>query len=128
MTEPFILGVNYWPRKKAMYWWSDFDAGEVREEFAIIHELGLSLVRIFLLWDDFQPTPNEVSLSSLKNLATVCDIAADLQLKLGITFFTGHMSGPNWAPRWMLQIIILFILCLAMCTWGLVLRRMLAVC
>jgi len=103
MSDPFILGVNYWPRKKAMYWWSDFDAGEVREEFAIIHELGLSLVRIFLLWDDFQPTPNEVSLSSLKNLATVCDIAADLQLKLGITFFTGHMSGPNWAPRWMLQ-------------------------
>jgi len=103
MTEPFILGVNYWPRKKAMYWWSDFDAGEVREEFAIIHELGLSLVRIFLLWDDFQPTPNEVSLSSLKNLATVCDIAADLQLKLEVTFFTGHMSGPNWAPRWMLQ-------------------------
>jgi hypothetical protein len=20
---PFLLGVNYWPRRKAMFWWSD---------------------------------------------------------------------------------------------------------
>ena len=37
MTD-FTLGVNYWPRRKAMYWWSNFDAGEVREEFAILKE------------------------------------------------------------------------------------------
>ena len=61
MTQPFTLGVNYWPRKKAMYWWSNFDAGEVREEFAIIKEIGLNVVRLFLLWDDFQPEPNRVS-------------------------------------------------------------------
>ena len=34
--QPFILGVNYWPRRKAMYWWSQFEAGEVREEFEIV--------------------------------------------------------------------------------------------
>ena len=32
MSEPFTLGVNYWPRRKAMYWWNNFDAGEVRNE------------------------------------------------------------------------------------------------
>ena len=21
MADPFVLGVNYWPRRKAMYWW-----------------------------------------------------------------------------------------------------------
>ena len=103
MTEPFTLGVNYWPRRKAMYWWSNFDAGEVREEFATIRELGMSLVRIFLLWDDFQPAPNAVAPDKLKHLATVCDIAADSGLSLDVTFFTGHMSGPNWAPRWLLD-------------------------
>ena len=103
MPEPFVLGVNYWPRRKAMYWWSDFDAGEVRDEFALIRELGLTLVRIFLLWDDFQPTPNQVSTASLDHLATVCDLAAEHGLKLDITFFTGHMSGPNWAPGWLLD-------------------------
>lgn len=102
MTESFVLGVNYWPRRKAMYWWSDFDAGEVREEFSIIQELGLSAVRIFLLWDDFQPTPDTVSSSCLENLTMVCDIAAGKGLKLNVTFFTGHMSGPNWSPSWLL--------------------------
>ena len=102
-TEPFVLGVNYWPRRKAMYWWSDFDAGEVREEFSLIAELGLNLVRIFLLWDDWQPTPDTVSPEALHDLEQVLDIAAGHGLKLDVTFFTGHMSGPNWAPGWLLE-------------------------
>jgi endo-1,4-beta-mannosidase len=36
-------------------------------------------------------------------LEKVCDIAASLDLALDVTFFTGHMSGPNWAPAWMLR-------------------------
>ncbi|MEP6988912.1 MAG: hypothetical protein ABI970_25140, partial [Chloroflexota bacterium] len=103
MAQPFTLGVNYWPRRKAMYWWSNFEADEVREEFAIIREIGLNVVRIFLLWDDFQPTPDSVSEERLKDLTTVCDIAADNGLGLDVTFFTGHMSGPNWSPRWLLD-------------------------
>lgn len=102
MAEPFVLGVNYWPRRKAMYWWSDFDAGEVREEFALLAELGMNVVRLFLLWDDFQPTPDAVSSECLRHLTTVCDIAAEVNLGLDVTFFTGHMSGPNWSPRWLL--------------------------
>ncbi|MCU0515058.1 MAG: hypothetical protein MUE40_21085 [Anaerolineae bacterium] len=103
MSEPFILGVNYWPRRKAMYWWQDFDAGEVREEFSLIADLGLNVVRLFLLWDDWQPQPDAVSADCLKHFATVCDIAAEQGLGLDVTFFTGHMSGPNWSPRWLLQ-------------------------
>jgi endo-1,4-beta-mannosidase len=103
MDDPFVLGVNYWPRRKAMYWWGDFDPGEVREEFALIRDLGLSLVRIFLLWDDFQPSPDMVAREQLANLESVCTIAADQGLALDITFFTGHMSGPNWSPRWLLD-------------------------
>jgi endo-1,4-beta-mannosidase len=101
--RPFLLGVNYWPRRKAMYWWADFDAGEVRDEFAIIRDLGLTHVRIFLLWESFQPTPDRVSVEALRDLRTVCDIAAELGLLLQVTFFTGHMSGPNWAPSWLID-------------------------
>jgi endo-1,4-beta-mannosidase len=100
---PFVMGVNYWPRRKAMYWWSDFDAAEVAEEFDVLRALGLTLVRIFLLWDDFQPTPDAVSPAALDALRTVADLAAERRLLLDITFFTGHMSGPNWAPRWLLD-------------------------
>ena len=34
----FMLGVNCWPKRKAMRWWSEFDAAEVRDEFGIISE------------------------------------------------------------------------------------------
>jgi endo-1,4-beta-mannosidase len=101
--QPFVLGVNYWPRRKAMYWWSDFDAGEVREEFEIIRSLGLGLVRIFLLWEDWQPNPETVAPAALDHFEMVCDIAASLGLTLDVTFFTGHMSGPSWVPGWMLR-------------------------
>jgi len=102
MSQPFTLGVNYWPRRKAMYWWSNFDAGEVREEFSLIKEIGLNVVRLFLLWDDFQPDPASVAKDKIENLVKVADIAAEHGLGLDITFFTGHMSGPNWSPRWLL--------------------------
>src|SRR5574337_155528 len=98
----FTLGVNYWPRRKAMYWWSQFEADEVRDEFALIASLGLRAVRVFLLWDDFQPAPDVVDRTCLKNLGRVCDIATENGLVLDVTFFTGHMSGPNWAPGWLL--------------------------
>ena len=101
MTD-FTLGVNYWPRKKAMYWWNDFDLGEVRDEFAIIKEIGMNVVRLFLLWDDFQPEPTSVAKDKLDNLSKVADAATENGLGLDLTFFTGHMSGPNWSPRWLL--------------------------
>ncbi|NJL54994.1 cellulase family glycosylhydrolase [bacterium] len=102
MSQPFVLGVNYWPRRKAMYWWSNFDADEVRQEFALIASLGMNVVRLFLLWDDWQPTPDHVSAERLRDFETVCDCAVEHGLTLDVTFFTGHMSGPNWSPRWLL--------------------------
>ena len=100
---PFTLGINYWPRCKAMYWWSNFDAGEVREEFAVIHAVGLRMVRLFLLWEDWMPAPDTVNPAALGHLETVANLAAGQGLQLNVTFFTGHMSGPNWAPGWMLE-------------------------
>jgi len=40
--------VNYRPRRKAMSWWSAIDAGEVHDEFDLIAEIGLKLVRVIL--------------------------------------------------------------------------------
>lgn len=69
----------------------------------MIHDLGSKLVRIFLVWENFQPAPDKISTSSLNNLATVCDIAKNNDLKLDVTFFTGLTSGYNWAPSWLLH-------------------------
>jgi len=75
LATPFNLGVNYWPRKKALYWWSRFDPAEVADELALIRSLGIRLVRIFLLWEDFQPEPERVDPQALQNLEIVCDLA-----------------------------------------------------
>eukprot|EP00211_Chloroparvula_japonica_P010227 CAMPEP_0119126664 /NCGR_PEP_ID=MMETSP1310-20130426/5502_1 /TAXON_ID=464262 /ORGANISM="Genus nov. species nov., Strain RCC2339" /LENGTH=100 /DNA_ID=CAMNT_0007116835 /DNA_START=137 /DNA_END=435 /DNA_ORIENTATION=+ len=98
-SEEFLLGVNYWPRKKAMTWWNHFDVKEVENDFQTIQDLGLSLVRIFLLWESFQPeSPDRVAAKAVEHVCTVANAAAKYGLKLDVTFFTGHMSGPNWCP------------------------------
>lgn len=100
----FRLGINYWPVSSAMYWWLRFDAGEVRRDFALISEAGFDSVRVFLLWENFQPSPKKVSDRALERLVTVADAASHAGLSLVPTLFTGHMSGANWAPEWALNV------------------------
>lgn len=99
----FRLGINYWPVNSAMYWWRRFDASEVKSDFRRIRAAGFDSVRIFLLWEDFQPLPTHISGQALNNLVTVADIAAHNELSLMPTLFTGHMSGVNWVPGWALE-------------------------
>lgn len=102
MSEQFDVGVNYWPASSAMRWWRRFDAGEVDRDFARIRRAGGDLVRFFLLWEDFQPTPPAVSDRSLARLVTVADTARRHGLRIIPTLFTGHMSGANFIPEWAL--------------------------
>jgi endo-1,4-beta-mannosidase len=101
----FRLGVNYWPVSSAMYWWRRFDVGEVAADFARIRAAGFDSVRIFLLWEDFQPAPDRVSDEALWKLVRVADLAARNNLSLLPTLFTGHMSGANWIPPWALEAV-----------------------
>src|ERR1700741_1866332 len=98
----FRLGINYWPSRTAMRWWSDFDAAEVRQAFARIAAGGFDSVRCFLLWDAFQPEPDRVDPTMLERLVSVADAADRAGLALVPTLFTGHMSGVDWIPSWAL--------------------------
>jgi endo-1,4-beta-mannosidase len=98
----FRLGVNYWPARTAMRWWSAFDRDEVAADFARIAESGIDSVRVFLTWEDFQPAPSQIDRTMLERLVTVADLAGELGLALVPTLFTGHMSGVNWIPAWAL--------------------------
>jgi endo-1,4-beta-mannosidase len=99
----FRLGINYWPVASAMTWWRRFDAAEVGRDFARLREAGFDSVRVFLLWEDFQPAPDQVSYETLARLVAVADIAARNELAIVPTLFTGHMSGVNWIPGWALE-------------------------
>lgn len=86
-----------------MYWWKRFDPRGVERDFACIREVGFDSVRIFTLWEDFQPEPDRISGEALANLVCVADLAEKNDLMLIITLFTGHMSGANWIPQWALD-------------------------
>ncbi len=103
MKDEFMTGVNYWPIEAAMDWWHCFDPGVVKEDFSRIREAGLKGVRIFLLWEDFQPLPKKVSVKALEELVSVMDMAHERELQILLTLFTGHMSGMNYLPPWMLE-------------------------
>ncbi len=86
-----------------MWMWSRFDAGEIREDFAHIADLGLDAIRFFLRWDDFQPHPDALDPAMLARLEAVVDLAAQAGLRTMPTLFCGHMSGVNWLPAWTLD-------------------------
>jgi len=98
----FHTGINYWPANKAMYWWRDFEAREVEEDFKKLADYNFRMVRIFLTWEDFQPSPDKISQQALDYLQKTVDVAFACGLHLMPTFFCGHMSGINWMPTWML--------------------------
>ncbi len=87
-----------------MYCWRNFHGEEVERDFARLRKAGFDTVRIFLLWEDFQPAPERVSKQALARLVRVADAAADNGLSLLPTLFTGHMSGANWIPGWALDV------------------------
>jgi endo-1,4-beta-mannosidase len=101
-SDLFRLGVNYWPARTAMSWWSQFDRTEVKRDFGRIAASGLDSVRVFLTWEDFQPAPSRIDRRMLDRLVQVADLAGESGLTLIPTLFTGHMSGVNWIPAWAL--------------------------
>lgn len=99
----FELGVNYWPRRRAMYMWRELDVGEVREEMAQIAAMGFDVVRIFALTEDFLPEPRTVSAELVGRLVDVVRAAKDVGLRAVPTLIVLNMSGRIWWPAWMLD-------------------------
>ena len=99
----FELGVNYWPRRSAMYMWRELDIGEVREEMAQIAGLGFDVVRLFTLAQDFLPQPLTVAADMVARLVEVVRAAKDAGLRVVPTLVVINMSGKFWWPAWMLD-------------------------
>jgi endo-1,4-beta-mannosidase len=85
-----------------MGWWTAFDPAEVAADFGRIAGCGFDSVRIFLTWEDFQPTRSRVDSKMVDRLVSTLDQACSAGLSVMPTLFTGHMSGVNWIPSWAL--------------------------
>jgi endo-1,4-beta-mannosidase len=100
----FELGVNYWPRRRAMYMWRDFDLGEVRDDMAHIASMGFDVARVFVLMEDFLPAPMTVSPKMLGRLVELSQAAKDANVAVVPTLIVLNMSGRIWWPAWMLDV------------------------
>lgn len=99
----FELGINYWPRRRAMYMWRELDLAEVRDEMAHIADLGFDVVRVFALTEDFLPEPTKVASEKVAQLVRVVQAAKDAGLRVVPTLIVLNMSGRIWWPSWMLN-------------------------
>jgi len=99
----FELGINYWPRRRAMYMWRDFDLGEIRDDMAHIAAMGFDVVRVLALTEDFLPGPRTVAAPMVARLVAVARAAKDAGLRVVPTLVVINMSGRIWWPAWMLD-------------------------
>ncbi len=97
-----FYGLNYWPRSRAMYFWDDFRAEEVREDFDRFARDGFNHLRVTLSWEAFAPKPEEPAPQALRSLALLVRLAEERDIKLTLALFMGHMSGANFLPPWLL--------------------------
>ncbi len=86
-----------------MYMWQRFDIEEIGEDIVRMKSFGLDVVRFFLMWDAFQPTPATMDAGALRRFDAIMDRIAGAGMRAMPTLFCGHMSGVNWLPRWTLE-------------------------
>ncbi len=99
----FELGINYWPRRRAMYMWRELDLAEVRDELAHVADLGFDTVRLLTLTRDFLPAHDTVDPVMVDRLVAVAGAARDVGLAVVPTLIVINMSGRIWWPDWMLD-------------------------
>ena len=51
----FFVGCNYWAKNAGMYMWSQWKPEIVKSELAALAANGVTVMRVFPLWSDFQP-------------------------------------------------------------------------
>ncbi len=98
--EAFRLGVNYWPAEAAMGWMQAYDGAVTRRDFRKAAAAGFETLRVFLRWEDVQPSASTVDRAVLGRLVDAADAAVEAGVTLLVTLFVGHMSGVNWIPAW----------------------------
>ena len=116
----FFIGCNYWAKHAGMYMWRDWRPETVEAEVAALAKNGVEVMRVFPLWNDFQPLTrvhgcanvpkgfqqndkpfqNEAGVDEemMRRFRVFCDIAAKNDIRLIVGLVTGWMSGRMFQP------------------------------
>lgn len=117
----FILGCNYWASNAGADMWRDFDRCAVDRDLEVLSSNGVTHMRVFPNWRDFQPVmplyrghgvlegycmegevPSEnkyfLSETMLERFDTFLDICDKYGIKVIVGLITGWMSGRLYVP------------------------------
>lgn len=119
--KDFILGCNYWASNAGTDMWRDWSEEAVRDDLEILTAHGVTHLRVFINWRDFQPVmpvlgvltsiaeycmegdrapenPYYLDETILKRFERFCDICEEYGLQLIVGLVTGWMSGRSFIP------------------------------
>ena len=117
----FVLGCNYWASNAGADMWRDFDEGVIREDLTALSSHGVTHMRVFPNWRDFQPVMplyrgrgeldryclegerdpenqyylDEVMLDRFDRFLDICD---KYGIRVIVGLITGWMSGRLYVP------------------------------
>lgn len=121
MTD-FMLGCNYWASNAGTRMWQNFDMESIRKDLDTLSKNGITHLRVFPNWEDFQPAKylygwvgekrdivhengsyfeNDTYTDEdmMNKFSIFLDICEEYSLKLIVSILTGWMSGRLFAPR-----------------------------
>jgi hypothetical protein len=126
LTQPgnFVVGCNYWASHAGTGMWSDWRPEVVDKDFQQLSENGITVIRIFPLWPDFQPIvqlygakgtekgiafadgplpptgagADGMSEAALEKFQVAADLAEKHHIKMIVGLINGWMSGQLFVP------------------------------
>ena len=118
--DGFFVGCNYWASHAGVYMWRDWRPDQVEKDLDVMSAHGMTVLRVFPLWPDFQPLTadfgarqlirsysqnghpmqNEAAVDEtmMRRFRFLCDAAQRRNLKLVVGLVTGWMSGRTFVP------------------------------
>ncbi|GAA2868918.1 hypothetical protein Acy02nite_40690 [Actinoplanes cyaneus] len=92
--QPFLaIGVNYHPSRAGCRLWIDWDPVALRRDFAGMAGAGLTTVRFFVFWRDFEPEPGRYREKALDRLREAVETAGQEGLSCVVSLLTIWMNG-----------------------------------
>lgn len=121
MPREFLLGCNYWASHAGTDMWRRWDPTVVREDLQILTAHGVSCMRVFPNWRDFQPiapfvdshahlreyrteqgdrltSPDWLDPIMVEHFSDFCDLCDEFGVRLIVGLITGFMSGQTHIP------------------------------
>ena len=87
------VGVNWVPAKAAMEWPYEWDPASIERDFAQMHDLGVNVVRLDLVWAWFEPRPDQYNEEAFNQLHFLSQLANRYQIYLHPMLLIGGEVG-----------------------------------